>query len=93
MSADNWSECKICEKKKEELMGKLTAKEYGKIKKSFKHPEYDTDEQVREDYEIYFDDDGNWVFDGGAECGVCGTQWRDKKIIKPKNKPDWSHLE
>jgi len=92
MSADNWSECPLCKKKQKELMNRVSAKQWSEIKEQFKHPEYDTDEQVREDYEIYFDEKNNWVFKGHAECGVCGSEWETLTEIKP-TEPDWSHIE
>ena len=92
MSADNWSMCPLCEKKKNELMGKMNAKEFSEIKDSFLHPDYETEETVREDYEVYFQD-GNYCFDAHAECGVCGAVWSDKIKIKRTSEPDWEFME
>ena len=88
MSATDWSICPICKKKlediKREKYGKVSAEEYEELIAQFKPEDNESEESVREDYEVYFDKEGNWVFDGGAGCENCGTDWEGKFIMKPK---------
>ena len=91
MSADDWSKCPICKKKKDDIKrekyGKVSAEEYEELMEQFNHPDYDNQEEtVREDYDggPYFDEEGNWCFEGSAQCDVCGTTWEMKAKCKPE---------
>lgn len=71
MSATNYAICPKCIKiKKEEkvVYGDVTEKEY---LASIKNHEKVISETLREDYEVYFDNDGNFIIYYGCSCEVC----------------------
>jgi len=70
MSADEWWICKLCNPKESNA-------------KKFLHPEYETIETVRVDYEVWMDTEGNFCFEGSCHCGLCGRDWEIKTKVKP----------
>jgi len=74
MSADRWSICPKCAKKHDEYLDEL----YGKVPKNV----YDArmDEKVLKDtlgeyYEVYLDDDGEFVVHYEGICRECGFKY------------------
>lgn len=83
MSADNWGVCPRCKKnfrgvkvdKKRETeaaYGKVSASEYlAMVAELANTPNDEIEETLREDYEIYTDEDGLFVVEYNGECSVC----------------------
>ena len=65
MSADNWGICPKCKQKQESLYGKVSEEEY--LKTLNKKNEY----TLREDYEIYTDENGKFHIDYACSCSKC----------------------
>ena len=70
MSADNWGTCPKCQKPEVEssLYGKVSEEEYLKkrdIPKEYKQP------RLREDYEIFINEDGVFVVEYRCFCDHC----------------------
>lgn len=101
MSADNWTECPICNYKRknafkilESKYGKIPQVEYEELKKELEEDFTDIDseykgEPVREDYETGLDSKGLLLISYRGECERCGALWEfDKRNILPIDKDD-----
>lgn len=82
MGANNWAKCpkclKIVQNKKDILRkrafdgyGKLPPEEYERLLLESKEP-INLDCTLREDYEIYMDEDGYLTIEYSASCNLCG---------------------
>ena len=85
MSADRWAICPKCRKKavgeKESLIkkaedgyGQLSQKDYETIVFDSRTP-INLTETLREDYEIYMEDDGLFSVEYSASCDTCGFKY------------------
>lgn len=79
MSADNWGICPKCirvkNKRIEEAYGKVPKIEYERMLEEIKKPDVRT---LREDYEIYTDEDGFFSVSYYCQCSDCGFCHRFK---------------
>ncbi len=80
MGADAWEICPICHNLPEEhrngidhLYGKIPQEDYDKLKKEIE--KLRVIETVREDYELYLNEDGTAHIDFYAKCQTCGASW------------------
>lgn len=91
MSADNWRRCPKCmrkehnrqqaaAKKADELYGKVTPGEYQKLLASKEPRELDCN--LREDYGIGIDSDGQFFAHYVASCQVCDFEFTYKHEVK-----------
>lgn len=97
MSADNYSECPLCKKRKEEEKAelekqkdKVTFNEFISLENEFREKwiEY-SKEAVREDYEQGVDDKGLAYAIFKAQCQDCGASWKiDVRDVLPEDKED-----
>ena len=94
MSADNWTECPRClereVKRKDELKLKAES-EYGKLPKAeylelLKRSEeqLNTRQTLREDYEFWTDQDGEFSAKYSCRCDVCGFKHEFKHVEQLK---------
>ncbi len=96
MSADNWGQCPKCimlvEKankqaleKANEGYGKLPKEKYLELLKESEKP-IPVDNTLREDYEFYMPDDGEFEANYSCHCDKCGFKYdfnyKDKLDIK-----------
>ncbi len=82
MSADNWAVCPRCfDKMKLDAAKKAqeAKDEYGEEWLKFHslvwEPEPEPEPDLREDYEIYFGDDGEFVVSYHCKCAKCGFEF------------------
>ncbi len=85
MSADNWGICPRCkERNKRELAGlaKKLVDGYGKISREDYEKLLDQEisvselrETLREDYELWVNEDGLFYVSYGCSCNVCGFEF------------------
>jgi len=94
MSADDWRTCPKCNKnivkqkqdklkKLKDSYGKIPREDYNKKIMALANGAEDMydDETLREDYEIYMDNDGILTISYGCFCEKCGFEFNfDKKI-------------
>jgi hypothetical protein len=77
MSADNWGICPKCKKLSKEraksLYGKASEDEY--LVYFLSEKSKGTKETLREDYEIYTDDDGEFSVGYDCSCDECGFSY------------------
>lgn len=88
MSADNWGICPKCKKANEEAdkkrilalgekYGKVPADEYIRLAKEANKPTH-LENTLREDYEIYTNEDGDFYVSYSCFCSVCGYKYNFK---------------
>jgi hypothetical protein len=82
MSADNWTECPQCSKKKielnkrlDDLYGKISIDEYKKLLDQSKSLDMITSDTLREDYEQGINE-GIYEVHYEAHCSVCGFTFK-----------------
>ncbi len=84
MSADNWTVCPKCTKTEKDLADQYrqkVANNYGKISESeylkLKSQEYlkPDAETLREDYEVYMDEKGEFTIYYSCSCDKCGFRF------------------
>lgn len=80
MSADRWSSCPIChnlpEKYRngiEHMYGVVPLNEFLKLKEECENLKNES--TVREDYELYIDNDGTLSISYFGKCDNCGAEW------------------
>lgn len=90
MSADNWAICPQCKLRgdhkkihvlvsSKEAYGKVTPEEYENIKQlEMEAAEEEPQETLREDYECYINEDGEFIVDYKCSCDECGFVFRFK---------------
>lgn len=91
MGANNWRVCPKCKKDREvraeelsieaaEAYGKVSVEEWKSLDAKAKECAQPLDsETLREDYEIGMQSDGEFFFDYGCSCSVCGFS-HSKKV-------------
>jgi len=90
MSADAWRVCPKCkkdlDKKLESSYGKVPEEEYIKLLEQKKDLQDESNTAtLREDYEIYTDDDGLFSVSYSCSCDKCGLKYEyeyTKRLIK-----------
>jgi len=87
MSADNWTQCPQCSKKKielnnrlKELYGKIGAEEYHKLQKDSDDLDRIISNNLREDYEQGINE-GIYEVHYSARCNVCGFTFKYDFVI------------
>ena len=98
MSADNWRECPLClseQRKKARELGRKMSDSYGKIPvddfnvlqqehaQALSESDY-LPETLREDYEFFINDDGNFFANYYAMCDNCGFKFEFHHVEKIK---------
>lgn len=48
-----------------------------------KHPDFNTNEQIRADYQLWISDNGFWEIRGAARCDICSRAWIANITIEP----------
>lgn len=81
MSADNWTTCPRCmknatqkkaklQKQVQESYGKIPVEEYDSVRVEVEK-DISLEETLREDYQFYMGDDGNFSASYRAHCNIC----------------------
>ena len=85
MSADAWETCPICHNRPKEypngiahLYGLVPAEEFLRLKGEIERCE--SEETVREDYEVYLSDEGFACVQLHMKCQTCGATWSFEKL-------------
>lgn len=91
MSADAWRVCPKClnkaQKKKESSYGKVSEEEYLRVLLELDNLENHETETLREDYEIFTDEDGLFYVSYSCSCSVCHFhfEYKHKKDLMDEN--------
>lgn len=82
MSADAWRICPKCtrveskkavaEREADEAYGKVSKDEWQRLQKYADSLRDEPEETLREDYEIFMDEDGKLYINYRCSCGICG---------------------
>lgn len=90
MSANSWGVCPQCVKNENDRIeaqikdvqahyGKVSEATYRKMLYSIDSPTDSHPRDLREDWEIFTDEDGTLSIDYSCSCGVCGLNYRFNK--------------